>query len=215
MAEIQEEISQIIEELQAFYKENPPEDVDIEKIKLKAYYLQERERRQRAYTKVFFPKDVTVNLFGEEIVLKEYQPTTGGIITIFEKASVYGFPADAISYWLNKRGRRRAFGEFLGFIYGEVPVAAHFGRVLFEFTRDEKHILERKAHRRNLKKRKIKRYKFDSWLKGNTLTDYANPKKVQQTIWEKNNPYKAEEIRLEKIREKYRKRELQDKKQKR
>lgn len=119
----------------------------------------------------------------------EYARMQSGIITMFEKAECYGNPVDAINYWLNKRGRRTAFGDFVGFVYGEFPVpcAARAVRVMFAFVVKEPHIEARKAHKRNLKRLKIKSHQYRKLLKGNTITDFVT-REAEVTKWKKENP---------------------------
>lgn len=198
MAELQEEISQIEERLRVFYKENPPDDIELEKLKLIATALQYLESKNKAFPRTFVPTDKGVDLFGNEMVFKSYTRMTGGIITMFEKAECYGNPRDAINYWLNKRGRRKAFGEFIGFVYGAYPSPdsnSAAARVNFMFTKKEPHIEARKAHKRNLRKRKIKRYLYDRYVKGNTLTDFASGK-AEENIWRKQNRDEWDAIKL-------------------
>ena len=224
----------------------PVEDLEIEKIKLRAIILREldKERTRRVYTPdppiistnldgVQIPavrkrgRMVTVHsdlvptdLFGKEVTPKErkklqvtvepieYAKMRSGVITMFEKAECYGNPVDAISYWLNKRGRRTAFGNFIGFVYGEFPVpcAARAVRVMFAFTVKEPHIEARKAHRRNLKKRGIKGYVFRDDLKGNTLPDFESGK-AAETTWRKKNPDEWDEIRIQRMKDRVDRRE--------
>jgi len=178
VAELQEEISKTIKELQVFYKNNPPVDVEIEKLKLIATALQYLEEKQRAFPKTYIPTDKGLDMFGNEIVIREYQRMRGGIITMFEKAECYGSPRDAINYWLNKRGRRKAFGEFVGFVYGEYPSPdsnSAAARVNFVFTMQEPHIEARKKHKKNLTKKKIKKWEYERYLKRNTIRSFLCP----------------------------------------
>jgi len=135
--------------------------------------IEEREKRE-----IITPVDTVLDLDGEARVVKEYKKTTVGIISLFEKATFYGMPKDAISYWLNKKGRRKALGNFVGWIYGEVPATTTIlqpwmVRSLFEFTVDEPHIEARKALRKSLKQKKMRRDYYDKYLKGNTLLDFT------------------------------------------
>lgn len=174
MAELQEEITQIEKRLRVFYKENPPNEVEIEKLKLIATALQYLESKEKAFPKTYVPTDKGVDLFGNEITLREYQRMQGGIITMFEKAECYGSPRDAVNYWLNKRGRRKAFGDFVGFIYGEYPTPyapSAAARVNFAFTMKEPHIEQRKALRKSLRKRGVKKWYYEKYLKKNTLVN--------------------------------------------
>jgi len=125
--------------------------------------------------------------------------TQRGIVSVFEKANVYGNPGDAASYWINKKGRKKAFGEFLGWIITEIPVPQTLGgtaRVNFAFTFKEPHIEARKALRRTLKQKKMKREYYDKYLKGNTLVDFAKGK-AEKNIKKKRRPY--EEVMQEKL----------------
>ena len=198
MAEIQEEVSKIIEELREHYKQHPPDDVELEKIKLIATALQYLESKKKAFPRTFVPMDKGVDLFGNEMAFKSYARMTGGIITMFEKAECYGNPRDAINYWLNKRGRRKAFGEFIAFVYGAYPSPdsnSAAARVNFMFTKKEPHIEARKNHRKNLRKRKIKRYLYDRYVKGNTLTDFVSGE-AEINIWKKQNSDAWDAIKL-------------------
>ena len=179
----------ILKQLWQHYQDNPPEDVEIEKLKLTAAALQYLEEKQPAFPKTYMPVDKTMNLHGEEIVVQEYVRMQGGIITMFEKAEVYGSPREAISYWLYKKRRRKAFGEFVGFVYGEYPLPfSHVDaiRVRFAFTIKEPHIEERKARRRWLKKKGVTRTHYDVYLKGNTLKDFESGR-AEYNIWKKLN----------------------------
>lgn len=170
-------------------------------------------RPKRVYTTVHSDV-IETDLFGKELPRRErrklvktmenveYAAMQSGIITMFEKAECYGNPVDAINYWLNKRGRRTAFGNFVGFVYGAYPVPCPVRamRVMFRFTVKEPHIEARKAHRRNLKRIGVKRHQFRNWWKGNTLTDFATGK-AEEMIWRKNNPDEWEGIRIERVKE--------------
>lgn len=159
------------------------------------------EKREKRKHKIITPVDTVLGLDGETRITKEYRKTTGGIISIFEKATFYGTPQDAISYWLNKKGRRKALGNFVGWIYGETPATTAIlqpgmVRPLFEFTVDEPHIEARKALRRSLKQKKIKRQDYDKYLKGNTLVDFAKGR-AERNIEKKKRPY--EEVMQERL----------------
>lgn len=129
----------------------------------------------------------TINTFdGLKLTGKPWS-TKRGVVSIFEKATVYGSPRDAASYWINKKGRKKAFGEFLGWIIAEIPVPQTPGftvRVNFEFTAKEPHIEARKALRKALRERGIRRNYYDRYLKGNTLQDFATGK-AEKTIAKK------------------------------
>jgi len=133
-----------------------------------ACILQHVEKHAPAFTKVHTPKDYERKLDGSIQPVKEYARTKGGIITVFEKAMVYGNPADALSYWRNKRGRRKAFGDFKGWIYGEIP-ACQDVRLQFEFTVDEPHIEKRKRRKRHLRKIGLAQWRWKKYHKDNTL----------------------------------------------
>lgn len=197
---------EIIDELRKHYSDNPPDDTRIEKIKLLATALQYLEDVEKAFPKVITPVDTVLGLDGKTRVIKEYVETTGGIISIFEKATIYGYPRDAINYWLNRKGRRKAFGDFMGWIYGEIPAGSPTGRQLFEFTVDEPHIEARKALRRSLKQKKIRRDYYAKYLKGNTLKDFASGRSTYQ-IWKKLNPEEAAAKNLAKRKKRDKKRE--------
>jgi len=116
--------------------------------------------------------------------------TKQGIVSVFEKAVVYGSPRDAASYWINKKGRKKAFGEFLGWIITEIAVPQTLGsitRVNFEFTVKEAHIEARKKLRKTLRERGIKRHYYESHLKGNTLLDFATGR-AEKNIAKKKIP---------------------------
>jgi len=148
---------------------------------------------ERKEHKIITPVDTVFGLDGEPRVAKEYRKTTVGIISVFEKATFYGMPKDAMSYWLNKKGRRKAFGNFVGWIYGEIPATTPtlqpwMVRPCFEFTVDEPHIEARKALRRSLKQKKVKRDYYNKHLKGNTLLDFAKGR-AERNIKKKKRPY--------------------------
>jgi len=271
MAELQEAISQVKREIQKHYREHPPADVKLERLKLQAFALLYIESPRAAHNfwvhyskpvedveiekirlqalclreldkdrvkKTFLPKPelgvtnltgevipepvtrrmyttvhsdvIETDLFGKKLPpkerkklisvkeTKEYARMQSGIITMFEKAECYGHPVDAINYWLNKRGRRTAFGDFIGFVYGAFPVpcvVAQAVRVMFSFTVKEPHIEARKAHKRNLKRLKIKPYQYRDLLEGNTLTDFVT-REAEVTKWKKENPDVWYEIKL-------------------
>ncbi len=169
-------------------------------------------KERRLYTTVH-SDIIETDLFGNKLPPKErkklisvteeveYARMQSGIITMFEKAECYGNPVDAINYWLNKRGRRTAFGDFVGFVYGEFPVpcAARAVRVMFAFVVKEPHIEAKKAHKRNLKRLKMKGYQFNHYLKGNTITDFVT-REAAVTTWKKRNPDVWEEIRIAQIK---------------
>ena len=106
---------------------------------------------------------------------RERPPTKAGVITVFHNALVYGDPRDAFSYWEHKRGRKKAFGVFRGFIIGEVP-AIDCGRVLFEYYRDDPKVEARKAHKRHLRRRGIPQWHYSRFLKRNPLERYLQGK---------------------------------------
>jgi len=156
------------------YEESPPKDARDELIRVKAVALQWTEDNGRAFPKTARKVNVIRHLDGtvEEVGTPRF--TTGGIVTVFEKAVVYNAPRDAVCFWLNRRGRKKKFGAFMGFVYGEVPVTTT-PRLLIEYTVYEAPIEARKAKRRALRKRGVRDWYFDKYHAHNTLTHYARP----------------------------------------
>jgi hypothetical protein len=98
-----------------------------------------------------------------------------GICTLFEKGIFYGSPRDALAY-ANKNQAK--FGEFKGFIIGEV-IWGH-PQILFEFYREDARSLKRKAKTKamkHLKKRGIRRWQYQRFLEKNPLERYLQGKK--------------------------------------
>ena len=113
---------------------------------------------------------------GQQTLTGEIEPyrVRPGIITVFQKAMVIGNPKDAISYYLNKRGRKFKYGEFVGFIYTEIPVIPAVQNVT-RYLVKEPDIERRKKLRRALRKQGVKRYIYDKYLKHNTLIKFNDP----------------------------------------
>lgn len=93
--------------------------------------------------------------------------TTPGVITLFDNAVVYGDPLDAFSYYENKRGRKKKFGDFRGFIIGEVIRGDC--RLHYEFIRPDPKVEARRRRKRFLRKKGVPIWYYDKYLKRNTL----------------------------------------------
>jgi len=105
--------------------------------------------------------------------------TQAGVITIFKKAMVFTRPSDAVSYYLNKRGRRNKWGTFLGFVIAELPT---YYRSLVQpitiYTEKDPGIEHRKALGRWRRKHKIKVADYEHHMKHNTLTDFIEGNEI-------------------------------------
>jgi len=122
---------------------------------------------------------------GEKV---EPYKTRAGIITVFQKAWVIGNPKDAVSYYLNKRGRKSKYGRFVGFVYTEIPAISSVQPVTI-YTVKEPAIEKRKAIRRSNRKHRIRRSDYNAHLKHNTLSDFADPDFVPKTPKERGREY--------------------------
>lgn len=103
--------------------------------------------------------------------------TRAGIVTIFQNATVYGDPLGAIAYWAHRRGRRKSFGPFMGFIIAEIPASNPYGRIMFEFTRDDPKVVKRRATKAALRKKRIKIGYYNKYLKKNTLDKFTKKRR--------------------------------------
>lgn len=120
----------------------------------------ELERQKRAFQEAKATRKKARHL-AEDLKVR------AGVVTIFDNAVVYGNPLDAMSYYVNKRGRKEKFGEFRGFIIGEIIDDPQ--RILFEYIRDNPKVIARRRHKANLRKHHIEVWRFDKYLKKNTL----------------------------------------------
>jgi len=145
-------------------------------IRLKAFALQYLESKERAFPKKLRKVETRTRLDGTTEETGPAVYTRGGVITVFEKAIVYDTPHDAVKFWINRKGRKTRFGDFIGFMYGEVPVHSDV-RLIFEYTVDEAHIEARKRLRRSLRDRGVPRWWFDKHQAKSTLDRYTRPKK--------------------------------------
>lgn len=111
-----------------------------------------------------------------------------GIVTVFQKAMVIGRPKDAVSYYLNKRGRKNKYGKFVGFIYTEIPVIPSVQPVTI-YTVKEPSIERRKAVRRSNRRHGIKRSDYEAHLQHNTLVHFSDPDFTPKTPKERGREY--------------------------
>jgi hypothetical protein len=158
--------------------------------------IDERElSKNPQFTQHYEPQ---VSLTGEK---KPAYKTRQGIITMFKKAMVFGPPADIISYYLNKRGRRNKYGTFLGFVIAEIPAQYRaMVKPVTVYTEKDPGIEGRKAHKANLRKHKISIPTWLHKLEGNTLMDFAT-REAEINTWKKKNPDAWDAIRIKQIRE--------------
>lgn len=181
---------QIILELRKYYTENPPDSIEDEKLRLETFALDYLLKKIGPLFPTIKRREVLNTLEGPREVGKPWF-TKGGIIAVFEKAVVYDAPRDAISYWLNKRGRKKAFGEFKGWMFGEIPLMESGGRLIFEYTMDEVPIEARKQLRRTLREHRIPRWAYNKYHARNTLNHYASPGFKPKTPRERDQEIQA------------------------
>lgn len=118
--------------------------------------------------------------YKEQITLaRKKQPSykaKQGIISMFEKAMVLFHPSDAVSYYLNKRGRKNKYGKFLGFVITEIPTDLRAAvQPVTVYIVKEPAIERRKEMMAVRRRRKITKSYFNKYLKHNTLIDFSNP----------------------------------------
>ena len=159
----------------------------------------EAEHRLAINTKLFdiivqkeLKKPAIKRYEGQQDLMGEYAEkpykTRPGIITVFQKAAVIGNPKSAVNYYLNFRGRKTKYGEFVGFVYTEIPVIPTVQPVTVYFVK-ESAIEKRKAIRRSNRRHKVRRSDYEAHLKNNTLVDFADPDFVPKTPRERGREY--------------------------
>lgn len=78
--------------------------------------------------------------------------TKAGIVTVFDMAVVYGDPVEALCFYLNRRGRKKKFGDFRGWMIGECPYGD--SRMNFEYYKPDPKVEDRIKRRRAFAKRR-------------------------------------------------------------
>ena len=167
--------------------------------------IEERELRKSKITQQYEPQR---NLLDEP---KPAYTTQAGVVTMFSKAMVVGHPRDAISYYLNKRGRKNKYGKFLGFIITDIPsfLRTTVQPVSVYFVK-EAAIERRKELMRWRKAHRITKLDYDLHLKHNTLIHFFEGREIL-TPKERNRRRNIDETR--RLYKRKLKDELQNKKQ--
>jgi len=99
-----------------------------------------------------------------------------GVITIFEKGCFFGSPRDAFAF-ANRPRNKKKFGAFKGFMFGEVIWGDP--RINFMFFKEDAREKKRRAHQKSmkhLKKRGIRGWQYEKYLKKNPLERYLGGK---------------------------------------
>lgn len=105
-----------------------------------------------------------------------------GIITIFEKGCFFGSPKDAFSF-ANRPRNKKKFGEFKGFMFGEVIWGDP--RINFMFFQEDAREKRRKTHQKSmkhLKRRGIRGWQYEKYLKKNPLERYFEGKEPLREV---------------------------------
>ncbi len=95
-----------------------------------------------------------------------------GLITIFERGAFFGSPRDAVAY-ANRPRNKKKFGALMGFVFGEVIWGDP--RMNFMFYQEDERARKRKDRIRiskHLKRRGIRVWQYEKYLKANPLERY-------------------------------------------
>lgn len=174
--EVEERFKQMVYGLIEIRLENPPQTEE----KMKDRQLLEKAVALEFIDKYINPYPKTKQRYKKQRTLTEGKTpshkTRGAVVTIFSKAWVLGAPRSAISYWINRRGRKNKYGEFKGFIYAEIPVfLLEQVQPVTVYTAKEPAIERRKKLMKWRRKHRITKRHYDFRLKHNTLIHFNDP----------------------------------------